>query len=430
MADQVTCPPEDERRTSLRRWQWRTVGVVFATYATYYFCRQNIAAALPAMQEDLGLSRADLGQVTGALFIGYALGQLVFGAMSDRHGPRWLLLGGMLASAGLNVAFAFSRPIGPMMLIWSLNGFFQATGFPATTKVIANWFPPSTRGRVSAIRGADYPTGSLLVMLLAGWLAEHYGWRWAFIVPAIVLAISALHTFLRLRAAPEDVDLPCVEEQEGGEAAEGGDRFNGWGYVLGMTVRNPRIWALGLAFFGLTITRYGFGIWAVTYLTEQGASLSRAAAITGVMWLGGIAGNFAAGWASDIHLNGRRAPIVVPMLVVLAGLSALFPLVPVANTWLLIAYLVAVGACTYASDMMIVHTMAMDVATRKAASTASGFIDCFGALGSAGTVAATGYLADTAGWGAAFTLWACGATFAAILVATLWNFRGGGGRWV
>ena len=106
MAEQVACPPEDERRVRLRRRQWRTVGVVFATYATYYFCRQNIAAALPAMQADLGLSRADLGQVTGALFIGYALGQLAFGAMSDRHGPRWLLLGGMLASAALNVAFA------------------------------------------------------------------------------------------------------------------------------------------------------------------------------------------------------------------------------------------------------------------------------------------------------------------------------------
>jgi len=426
-ASECTTP---EMKRDLRRWQWRTVGVVFATYATYYFCRQNIAAALPAMQADLGLSRADLGQITGALFIGYALGQLLFGALSDRHGPRWLLLGGMLASAALNVSFALSRPSVPMMVIWGLNGLFQATGFPATTKVIANWFPPSHRGRVSAIRGADYPTGSLLVMLLAGWLAGSYGWRWAFIVPAGVLAGSALHTFLRLRAAPEDVGLPCVEEQAGGEAVEGGDAFNGWGYVLSMTVRNPRIWALAIAFLGLTITRYGFGIWAVTYITEQGASISRAAAISAVMWLGGILGNFAAGWASDVHTGGRRAPIVVPMLVVLAALSAIFPLIPVQMTWLLIAYLMLVGACTYASDMMIVHTMAMDVATRKAAASAGGFIDFFGAIGSAGTVALTGYLADTAGWGAATTLWAAGAALAAILVATQWNFRGGGGRWV
>ncbi len=414
----------------LRRWQWRTVATVFVTYATYYFCRQNIAAALPAMHSELGLSRADLGQITMSLFVGYAIGQLLFGALSDRYGPRWLLLFGMLASAGLNVAFALSRPLVPMMVLWGLNGVFQATGFPATTKTIANWFPPATRGRVSAIRGADYPTGSLLVMLLAGWLAEHYGWRWAFFVPAAILAVSAVHTFLRLRSAPEDVGLPCIEELEKGEAAQGGDEFNGWGYVLSMTVRNPRIWALAIAFFGLTITRYGFGIWAVTYITEQGSTLSRAAAITGVMWLGGIIGNFVAGWMSDTRLGGRRAPVVVPMLVALAVLSALFPLVPVSSTWLLIAYLTAVGACTYASDMMIVHTMAMDVATRKAAASASGFIDFFGALGSAGTAAMTGYLADTAGWSAAVAMWAGGAALAALLVATQWNFRGGSGRWL
>ena len=414
----------------LRHWQVRTVATVFVTYATYYFCRQNIAAALPAMQDELGLTRAALGQVTMALFIGYALGQLVFGAAVDRHGPRWLLPTGMLASAALNVAFAFSRPLVPMMLIWGLNGFFQATGFPATTKVIANWFRPSQRGRVSAIRGADYPTGALLVMLLAGWLAANYGWRWAFIVPAGVLAVSALHTLLRLRAAPEDVGLPCIEQQERGEGAENNGGFDGWGYILKMTVHNPRIWALALAFFGVTITRYGFGIWAVTYLTDQGASLTRAAAITAVMWLGGIAGNFAAGWMSDVHLDGRRARVVVPMLVALAALSALFPQIPVANTGLLVIYLIAVGACTYASDMMIVHTMAMDVATRKAAASAGGFIDFFGAIGSALTVAVTGYLADSVGWNAAIMMWAGGALFAAILVATLWNFRGGEEEWL
>ncbi len=414
----------------LRRWQVRTVATVFATYATYYFCRQNIAAALPAMQRDLGLTKSDLGQVTMALFIGYAIGQLVFGALSDRHGTRWLLLGGMLVSAGLNVAFAFSRPMAPMIVLWGLNGFFQASGFPATAKTIANWFPPAQRGRVSAIRGADYPLGSLLVMVLAGWLAEHYGWRWAFIVPAAILAVSAVHTFLRLREAPEDVGLPSAEEQHSGQAGAGGNAFNGWRYVAQMTVRNPRIWVLSAAFFGLTITRYGFGIWAVTYLTEQGASISRAAALTAVIWAGGIVGNFVAGWMSDTKLGGRRAPIVVPMLALLAGLSAIFPLVPVQSTVLLLVYLAAVGACTYGPDMMICHTMAMDVATRKAAASAGGFIDFWGSIGAALSVALTGYLAETAGWSSVIGLWAGGAALAAVMVATLWNVRGGHGEYV
>lgn len=385
------------------------------------------------MQRDLGLGLGELGQITMALFIGYALGQLVFGALADRHGPRWLLLGGMLASAALNLAFAFSRPMVPMIALWGLNGFFQATGFPSTTKTIANWFPPRQRGRVSAIRGADYPLGSLLVMLLAGWLAEHYGWRMAFIVPAAILTLSAVHTFVRLRGAPEDVGLPSAEEQQTGISSAKGAAsgvFNGWRYLLQMTIRNPRIWVLSVAFFGLTITRYGFAMWAVTYLTEQGASISRAAAISAVIFAGGIAGNFVAGWVTDLRFGGRRAPVVVPMLVMLAALSALFPAIPVEATWLLIIYLAAVGACTYAPDMLIVHTMAMDVATRKAAASACGFINFFGSAGAALSVGLTGYLAEAFGWSSVIGLWAGGAMLAAVMVATLWNVRGGEGDFV
>jgi len=112
----------------LRRWQGRVVLTVFVTYASYYFCRQNIAAALPAMESELGLSKSGLGQITMALFLGYGFGQMFFGLLSDRFGVRYLLLLGMLTSSALNVAFALSRPVVPMIVLWGLNGVFQATG--------------------------------------------------------------------------------------------------------------------------------------------------------------------------------------------------------------------------------------------------------------------------------------------------------------
>ena len=150
----------------LRRWQGRVVLTVFITYATYYFCRQNVAAALPAIGDEFGLSRASLGQITMALFIGYGIGQVFFGLLADRFGARYLLLTGMLVSAGLNVSFALSHPVVPMVVLWGLNGMFQASGMPACAKTIANWFTPAQRGRVQAVRGMDYPVGALLVTLL------------------------------------------------------------------------------------------------------------------------------------------------------------------------------------------------------------------------------------------------------------------------
>jgi len=437
----------------LRRCQGRVVLTVFVTYASYYFCRQNIAAALPAMESELGLSKSGLGQITMALFLGYGFGQIFFGLLSDRFGVRYLLLLGMLTSSALNVAFALSRPVVPMIVLWGLNGVFQASGMPACAKTIANWFTPAQRGRVQAIRGTDYPTGALLITLLSGYLVQYHGWRWAFFVPAGLLAVSAVHTFVRLRGSPEQVGLPPVERhtaprasprlgipQRSACAPVGGadeeemsrperDDFVGWRYVLGKSLGNWRIWALALSFFGVTVNRYGFGIWCIAYLADQGAGIAQAAVVTSVILVGGIAGILLAGYASDTWLGQRRAPVIVVQLAALAVLTALFPVVPVARTGLLVAYLLAVGFCTYGPDMMMCQTMAMDLATRKATATAGGFIDAVGSVGAALTVALSGYLVDAVGWEPAMYLWAGGALMAAVFVAPLWNYRAGSGTY-
>ena len=365
----------------------------------------------------------------------------------------------MLASAGLNVAFALSRPLVPMVIIWGLNGVFQASGMPACAKTIANWFTPAQRGRVQALRGTDYPTGALLITLLSGYLVQYCGWRWAFYVPAAILAVSAIHTFIRLRVSPEEVGLPPVESHPTEAGAEGSprhdgspnvptaengerlgpepggsqpkrDEFAGWRYVLGKTLGSWRIWALALGFFGVTIARYGFGIWCIAYLAEHGASIGHAALISSVILVGGIGGILLAGYAGDLPaLAGRRAPVVVMQLFVLAALTVLFPVVPVHMTWLLVLYLMAVGFCTYGPDMMMCQTMAMDLASRKATATAGGFIDAFGSIGAALTVGLSGYLVDTVGWAPAMRLWAAGALLAALLVAPLWNYRAGAGEY-
>lgn len=408
----------------LRRWQGRVALTVFFTYASYYFCRQNIAAALPAIGEEFRLARGDLGQITMALFIGYGLGQVFFGVLADRFGARHLLLVGMISSAALNVCFALSLPVVPMSVLWGLNGLFQASGMPACAKTIANWFPPAQRGRVQAIRGMDYPLGALLITLLSGWLVQYWGWRWAFYVPAGLLLLSAAHTFVRLRGAPEEVGLPPVERH--GLSADsagtpGCDHFVGWRYLLSMVLGNWRIWALALGFCGVTITRYGFGIWAITYLTERGSTVLGAAAISSVMWLGGAAGILAAGYAGALWFGRRHAPFVVLQLVALTVLTGLFPMVPTDVPAVLLLYLMAVGFCTYGPDMMMCQTMAMDIATRKATATAGGFIDAAGAAGAALTVALSGHLVDALGWEHAMHLWAGGAALAALLTATLWN---------
>ena len=65
----------------------------------------------------------------------------------------------------------------------------------------------------------------------------------------------------------------------------------------------------------------------------------------------------------------------------------------------------------------------MDFGTRKAAASATGFIDGMGYIGAALTGIASRFLTDHFGWGAAFYLWVGGALGAAVLMLLIWNYR-------
>src|SRR3954452_4511956 len=78
--------------------------VIWLTYGSFYFCRQNISAAVPGLRET-GLSAIEVGYILGGLKVAYAVGQLVNGQLAEHLSARRLLAVGMLGSAALNVAF-------------------------------------------------------------------------------------------------------------------------------------------------------------------------------------------------------------------------------------------------------------------------------------------------------------------------------------
>src|SRR2546428_10086411 len=77
--------------------------VRWLTYGSFYFCRNNLAVALPGIQSDLGYTKSELGTVLMALKLTYGLGQFINGQLAERISPRRLLGAGMVGSAALNL---------------------------------------------------------------------------------------------------------------------------------------------------------------------------------------------------------------------------------------------------------------------------------------------------------------------------------------
>ncbi len=429
--------PEETRRT-VRKWRVRVFIAAWTMYATYYLCKVNFSIAVPALKKFLGggvateESEMMVGTIMTALFLAYALGQVVNGLLGDRFGPRKVGTIGMLVSATMNLLFGLVGSYPAFLAIWAVNGFFQATGAPSRIKVLSNWFPPKERGKMMGFLGTDYVVGNAVCWLLAGWLLQNYGWRYVFIVPAFIFFASAAHFFFRVRNAPEDVGLPTLEELEGKKKASssekpegaGGDDHAGWSFVFKQTFLNPKVWIVAFAYFGVDLFRYGFLGWSFDYIVSQGAPVGKGVIKVVMVPAFGAVGIILSGWLSD-KIGGRRAPVTAVMLFIVAGLAWVFRLLPAGegNFWLPLITLAGIGFFLYGPHLMMGATIAMDLGSRKASATASGIIDAMGYLGAAVTGIGTAKAKELWGWDGAFLLWISGAVIAGILMLFLWNYK-------
>lgn len=400
-----------DRERRFERTETRVLWVLWLTYGAFYFCRSNLAAAVPGLEHEAGLSKTEIGWILGSLKLAYGVGQLINGQLAERVRPRILLAIGMFASAALNILFGFATAFYFLLFVWAANGYAQSLGWPSTMRVTANWFPAVRRGRAIGIIGTGYQLLGSLTFVVSAWSAEYFGWRGALFVPAALLIASGVHMLLTLEDAPPRVGTAAPAAPKGT-----------WRANLVATVTNPRLWLLALALGLLNACRYGFIDWGISHLREvQAASIGVSGLKYSVLPAGGIVGTLVAGWATDRFFGSRRIPVMVVMLLALAGLVVGYDTLIRTNVVASVVTLAVIGALIFGPQVLLVGTTPVDLAKRGAAAAACGFVDFFGYVGAAIGDQVTGYLVEHRGWDAALSFWAACAFGAAVIVAPLWR---------
>jgi MFS family permease len=171
--------------------------VFAAGYFLAYFLRSANAVLAPSLQLEVGLSPADLGFMTGALFGAYAAAQFPVGLALDRWGPRWVAASLMLVGALGCVLFAVGTSFLSLTVARVLLGVGTGSVLLAGLKAFSLWFPPS---RYATVSGIYFATGSLGAFVAATPLAlveGAIGWRAAFLVAAVLVTLSALLIAMR-----------------------------------------------------------------------------------------------------------------------------------------------------------------------------------------------------------------------------------------
>jgi sugar phosphate permease len=388
------------------------------------------------------------GIVLSALTLMYALGQFVNGQLADRFGSRMIASLGVLGSVVMNLAVFVlllvaapgaadpQRVLTLLAVFWGINGFLQAMGWTPMVKVMAHWYPVSRRGKIMGMMGTCYQFGgalaTLVALFLVGYFAQELGgdWRIVFLVPAILLAVVGVFFFLLIRNRPEDVGLPAVNLDEDPLRTAGSGSGPTIAANVLRTLTNPYLWILAWTFFLLDVNRYGFVNWLPAFLDAQGigdaapllANFKKAMTLC-IHPLAGSAGAILAGWASDRFFGGRRAPVMVALLVLLGVFSILFPYLDPTNTTLVVLVVAAVGFCTYGPHILMVGHAAQDFGKKSGAAGAAGFIDAMGYVGATLAGWGAGRLIKSQGYEITFVTFGSAAFLAALLACMIWKAR-------
>jgi MFS family permease len=284
--------PDDVRTPAYR---WVILGVLWLTLLVSYFDRVAIAAALPFMSRDLGMSPSIAGLVSGALLLSYTVVQVPAGYLSDRFGQRRIIAAAILWWTVFSVLTgAVTGSVLALLAVRFLMGVGEGFHPPPLWRILANWFAPGRRSLPLALMLTALTLGPAIAPLIALPVVATWGWRWVFYVTAVPGLITVVLVVRLLRDGPRHADM-TVRTAPPPAAAQ----RRSW--------RVPHIWLTFAAFFFFGFVLYGLMGWLPTYLiTYRGMQLSGAGMLSATPYLAGTVGLLVGAWVCERWFNHLR----------------------------------------------------------------------------------------------------------------------------
>lgn len=407
-------------------WRIRMMYSMMIGYCAFYLVRANFSMAMPVFVKDLGISLVDLGIVLSLFSIIYGAGKFLNGIIADRSNPRYFMSIGLLCSGLVSLLLGFSTGIIMISFLWLINAWFQSMGWPPCARGMTKWFPPTRRGLAWGIWNASHQIGAIITLILTGYLIQHFSWRWAFIVPAVLVLVVMVPLLMnRLRDDPASMGLPNVKEYEP-EAYADHEKEKRTDTIKESfkhhILPNKTLWLLCVANFFVYIVRMGIFTWTPLFLLQsKGIDLVGAGWSTAAFEFAGIFGSLLAGFLSD-RLQGQRGKVnTVFTAFLVVGLLLLYCM-PSGSLWLSMIVLSVIGFMVY-GPQMLVGLNAADVSGSNAAATASGLTGTFGYVGSTVCGIMIGVIVAKWGWEAGLLFFVISGICALACFLLTWNAK-------
>jgi MFS family permease len=270
----------------------------------------SLAVFLQPMSDATGWSRTGISSAMTLDFLTLGFASFFWGALTDRFGPRVVVLSGAaLLGLGLVMASRVTSLIEFQLVYGVLVGVAAGAIFAPTIATVTGWFDRHRSLAVSLV-SAGMGAAPMTISPFASWLIASYDWRTAQLVTGILAWALLVPAALLVRRPPAAV--PARETSAIGAVAADA------GMTATQALRSRQFIVLALTFFCCCAAHSGPIFHTVSYAIACGLSSMAAVSIYSAEGLAGLAGRLLFGLAGD-RFGARRILVVGLMIQALAA---------------------------------------------------------------------------------------------------------------
>ena len=188
-------------------WQRLAISVTLSTMGGLGMWALSVA--LPVVQTDLGISRADISFGYSANMVGFFLGGVVIGRLVDRHG---VVFATIVSTLGLAAGFALASVTNSLLLFAAaqmLIGFSAAATFAPLVADISHWFEKRRGVAVAVAASGNYIAGAIWPPIVEAMISGH-GWRTTYLAAAALCLVTMIPLALTLKRRAPDHETQAV----------------------------------------------------------------------------------------------------------------------------------------------------------------------------------------------------------------------------
>jgi MFS family permease len=339
----------------------------------------SLPVLLQPIARDTGWSVAGVSSAMTIGFLAMAFTSMIWGTLSDRIGPRPVVLtGSIVIAASLVLASRATSLIEFQLLFGLLVGAATAAIFAPMMATVTGWFDTHRSLAVSLV-SAGMGMAPLTMSPMVAWLVSSHDWRTTMQILAVVVACIMIPVALLVRRPPALA----------GDAAQSGDAGPQPEMSIPQAVRSPQFIILLATNFFCCATHSGPIIHTVSYAISCGIPLIAAVSIYSLEGLAGLGGRIAFGLLGD-RFGAKRVLVLGLLAQAFGALAYVF----VRELAAFYAVAAAFGFI-YAGVMPLYSVLARENFPLKIMGTVIGGTAMAGSLGMATGPVAGGLIYDT-----------------------------------